>query len=176
MLQNLAVKHELLPSPTFTTYWFKINFISSPLFNSTKEVLETFEWRSGTPNAKPDHVRHVLRFGSSGCRSVNDPCFGQQLLELHNGKTGLGRLTAVPSSRTGVQVFSAMALVEDDAAVEVISAPVDELLKTTFVLTSVLAALADESGVCRIKDALVDVAIERGVDLAVLHLLGTFNS
>jgi len=69
------------------------------------------------------------------------PGLRQLLLQLLNGLAGLGRLAAVASGCAGEQVLGSVAFVEDDAPVEILAAPADELLQTCFVLSGGLKSV-----------------------------------
>ena len=56
------------------------------------------------------------------------------------------------------------------ASIKVIPTPVDELLEPCLVLALAVAGLPNEGRVGAEHDALVDVAVDGGVDLGVLHL------
>ena len=65
------------------------------------------------------------------------------------------------------QIFGAVALVEDDDAVEVLSAPVQQLLQPRLVLVLRALRLPDQRRVRRVDDALAHVPVDRTVDLGV---------
>jgi hypothetical protein len=70
------------------------------------------------------------------------PGLRQLLLQLLNCLAGLGRLPTVAAGCAWEQILGSVAFVEDDASVEILAAPANELLQTCFVLSGGLKSVS----------------------------------
>lgn len=100
--------------------------------------MECFERRSFAPDAETDHVCHVLGLRGAGGRGVDNSSFRELPLQIEDGLTRLGWLTAVPTTSSREKVLCFVTFVEDNAAVKVFTAPVDNLkLENIFLETKI---------------------------------------
>lgn len=119
-----------------------------------------------TPETQSDHVGHVFRLGCPRGGDVDDARVRQLGLQLQHGQARLGGSGAAGRH----QIFRPVALVEDDDAVKVGAAPLQQLLEPTPEV-SARRRDADQRRVRAKDDALSDAAVGSRRDPRVGHLV-----
>uniref|UniRef100_A0A1Y1NA43 Uncharacterized protein n=1 Tax=Photinus pyralis TaxID=7054 RepID=A0A1Y1NA43_PHOPY len=173
-LKSYTVKTQLprdVHAAQFHVHRNDLHCADASLFHRRDEIGELTERRPLAPHAQTYHVRHVARFRRAGRRSVHDSRLWQFVLQFEHGQTSFGRFRR----SNGTQILCTVTLVEYNQTVEIGSAPLQQLLQARLVFTAGRVRLADQSGVRREYDALLDVAVNRRRYLRVLELVQGVN-